>query len=105
MTYFLVLIVIMIKLNNWEKNKNAVRWSSCGTLLASCSDDSTAKLWRPSDATTDPLLDLRDHEREIYTLRWSPTGDVCLIFMSTYFIIWFSDNIFYFYSRIFSLLL
>lgn len=41
-------------------------------LLASCSDDATAKIWSYSQARC--VYDLREHTREIYTLRWSPTG-------------------------------
>lgn len=50
---------------------NAVCWSPGGSLLASCSDDSTAKIW----TTTEGLkLDLRGHSKEIYSIRWTPTG-------------------------------
>lgn len=81
---------------------NAVRWDPSGALLASCSDDATAKLWRydeaeadaraveleerqaegngngahaPSPSTTTtpkPLHELKGHSKEIYTLRWGP---------------------------------
>lgn len=50
---------------------NAVCWSPGGTLLASCSDDSTAKIWSPE---TGLLHDLQGHLKEIYTVRWTPTG-------------------------------
>ncbi len=51
---------------------NAVRWDPSGKLLASCSDDATAKIWQ---ATRDaPLHSLTDHVKEVYTLKWSPTG-------------------------------
>ncbi|EPS60096.1 hypothetical protein M569_14708, partial [Genlisea aurea] len=49
---------------------NAIKWDPTSTLLASCSDDSTAKIWTlKQDAC---LLDLREHSKEIYTIRWSP---------------------------------
>ncbi|CAN8251419.1 unnamed protein product [Cochlearia groenlandica] len=51
---------------------NCVKWDPTGTLLASCSDDSTAKIWNIKQHTN--VHDLRDHTKEIYTIRWSPTG-------------------------------
>jgi len=54
---------------------NAVKWDPSGTLLASCSDDCTAKVWNVADSTTDgPLHDFQSHQQEIYTVKWSPTG-------------------------------
>eukprot|EP00798_Chlamydomonas_sp_ICE-L_P020287 gene20287-27045_t len=53
---------------------NAVRWDPSGKLLASCSDDRTAKVWSLSSGTDKCLHDFKDHSREIYTCRWSPTG-------------------------------
>ncbi|KAL9172326.1 hypothetical protein ABFS82_03G038400 [Erythranthe guttata] len=50
---------------------NAIKWDPTGSLLASCSDDSTAKIWTMKQDTC--LLDLREHSK-IYTVRWSPTG-------------------------------
>ncbi len=43
-----------------------------GNLLASCSDDHTAKIWSLAQST--PLHDLTAHTKEIYTIKWSPTG-------------------------------
>lgn len=55
---------------------NAVKWDPTGKLLASCSDDSTAKIW---SVTSDQcVLDLKDHTKEIYTIKWHPTADVQL---------------------------
>nr|VDD28678.1 unnamed protein product [Brassica oleracea] len=51
---------------------NCVKWDPTGTLLASCSDDSTAKIWNIKQHNF--VHDLRDHTKEIYTIRWSPTG-------------------------------
>lgn len=42
------------------------------SLLASCSDDGTAKVWCPGKPL--PLHDFTLHTKEIYTLKWSPTG-------------------------------
>ena len=62
---------------------NAVKWDPSGTLLASCSDDGTAKVWKPKvsaakkDGVTKistPVWNFGDHSKEIYTIKWSPTG-------------------------------
>jgi len=67
---------------------NAVKWDPTGSLLASCSDDKTAKIWKPevdkehtggrsTDYSSGPVVDLsgkHGHTKEIYTLKWSPTG-------------------------------
>lgn len=50
---------------------NAVCWSPGGLFLASCSDDSTAKIWSVEEGLKH---DLRGHLKEIYTVRWTPTG-------------------------------
>ncbi|GLT68834.1 hypothetical protein SLA2020_410320 [Shorea laevis] len=51
---------------------NCVKWDPTGSLLASCSDDITAKIW--SMKQDNYVHDLREHCKEIYTIRWSPTG-------------------------------
>ncbi|XP_058006185.1 WD40 repeat-containing protein HOS15 isoform X2 [Hevea brasiliensis] len=51
---------------------NCVKWDPTGSLLASCSDDITAKIW--SMKQDKYVHDLREHSKEIYTIRWSPTG-------------------------------
>lgn len=43
-----------------------------GKLLASCSDDHTAKIWSLASETA--VHDLTAHSKEIYTIKWSPTG-------------------------------
>jgi transducin (beta)-like 1 len=54
---------------------NAVCWSPGGRFLASCSDDSTAKIWSVENGGATGLVhDLRGHLKEIYTVRWTPTG-------------------------------
>ena len=53
---------------------NAVKWDPSGTLLASCSDDCTAKVWDFNSASTLPKWDFKSHQQEIYTVKWSPTG-------------------------------
>jgi WD40 repeat protein len=49
---------------------NAVKWDPSGTLLASCSDDCTAKVWDVSSDLTGPLQDFKSHRQEIYTVKW-----------------------------------
>lgn len=49
---------------------NAVKWDPSGTLLASCSDDSTAKVWDVSSSSKLPLYDFTSHKQEIYTVKW-----------------------------------
>jgi WD40 repeat protein len=49
---------------------NAVKWDPSGTLLASCSDDYTAKVWNVASDRSDPMYDFKDHKAEIYTLKW-----------------------------------
>jgi transducin (beta)-like 1 len=57
--------------------KKTERWRVCivvaGTLLASCSDDKTAKVWKPDESTI-PVLNFTEHQKEIYNIKWSPTG-------------------------------
>lgn len=49
---------------------NAVKWDPSGTLLASCSDDCTAKVWDVGSDRKDPLHDFKLHQQEIYTVKW-----------------------------------
>ncbi|KAJ4714791.1 F-box-like/WD repeat-containing protein [Melia azedarach] len=51
---------------------NCVKWDPTGSLLASCSDDISAKIWNMKQDKY--VHDLREHSKEIYTIRWSPTG-------------------------------
>ena len=63
------------KFTGHKDEVNAVKWDPTGTLLASCSDDNTAKVWSVDDDAC--RLDLQGadgHEKEIYTIKWSPTG-------------------------------
>eukprot|EP00741_Cyanophora_paradoxa_P023859 tig00021680_g23046.t1 len=60
-----------------EDEVNAIRWDATGNLLASCSDDHTAKVWAFKGADKNenkPLFNLQGHTKEIYTISWSPTG-------------------------------
>ena len=51
---------------------NAIKWDPTGTLLASCSDDYTAKVWSLKQDSC--VHNFSDHQKEIYTIKWSPTG-------------------------------
>mmetsp|Transcript_2297 Transcript_2297/g.3139 ORF Transcript_2297/g.3139 Transcript_2297/m.3139 type:complete len:546 (+) Transcript_2297:94-1731(+) len=50
---------------------NFICWSPGGLLLASCSDDATAKIWTLENGLR---FDLRGHTKEIIGLKWTPTG-------------------------------
>eukprot|EP00936_MAST-01D_sp_MAST-1D-sp1_P000688 g688.t1 len=51
---------------------NAIKWDPSGQLLASCSDDATAKLWRTDRASC--VHSFEEHSKEVYTIQWSPCG-------------------------------
>mmetsp|Transcript_22403 Transcript_22403/g.55540 ORF Transcript_22403/g.55540 Transcript_22403/m.55540 type:complete len:948 (-) Transcript_22403:932-3775(-) len=53
---------------------NAVKWDPSGSLLASCSDDCTAKVWDVNSDRKEPMYDFKSHQQEIYTVKWAPTG-------------------------------
>jgi transducin (beta)-like 1 len=53
---------------------NDVKWDYSGKLLASCSDDCTAKVWKVDSDQTHALHDFVSHNQTIYTVKWSPTG-------------------------------
>ena len=49
---------------------NAIKWSPTGKLLASASDDGTARLWDADDGTC--VRTLTGHSKEVYSVRWAP---------------------------------
>ncbi|KAI8346554.1 WD40-repeat-containing domain protein [Mortierella sp. GBAus27b] len=49
---------------------NAIRWDPLGELLASCSDDKTAKIWSMSQ--DECLFDLTAHTQAVYDMTWAP---------------------------------
>uniref|UniRef100_A0A0E0DB39 LisH domain-containing protein n=1 Tax=Oryza meridionalis TaxID=40149 RepID=A0A0E0DB39_9ORYZ len=54
------------------KSFSGHQWDPTGSLLASCSDDWTAKIWSMKQDKC--VYDFKEHTKEIYTIRWSPTG-------------------------------
>eukprot|EP01130_Rhizamoeba_saxonica_P015504 TRINITY_DN6972_c0_g1_i1.p1 TRINITY_DN6972_c0_g1~~TRINITY_DN6972_c0_g1_i1.p1 ORF type:complete len:474 (-),score=78.85 TRINITY_DN6972_c0_g1_i1:73-1494(-) len=54
-----------------ENEVNSICWDTPGNLLASCSDDATAKIWK--FGYEDYVLSF-NHSRDIYTVKWSPSG-------------------------------
>eukprot|EP01100_Stratorugosa_tubuloviscum_P012598 TRINITY_DN6020_c4_g1_i1.p1 TRINITY_DN6020_c4_g1~~TRINITY_DN6020_c4_g1_i1.p1 ORF type:complete len:438 (-),score=178.71 TRINITY_DN6020_c4_g1_i1:146-1459(-) len=50
---------------------NAVKWDFKDRLLASCSDDFTAKIW--SLSSDKPVQDFTEHTKEIFAIEWSPS--------------------------------
>lgn len=65
-----------ISLVGHQDEVNSIKWSHDGTLLVSCSDDHTAKVWRRKSESSPEwtFLDLRAHTKEVYTVKWAPTG-------------------------------
>lgn len=56
---------------------NCLKFDPSGKLLASCSDDYTAKIWTANSSY--PAHDLKEHTREVYTMQWAPnTGQLVL---------------------------
>ena len=51
---------------------NAIKWDPQGKFLASCSDDMTLKVWSMDKDSC--VHDLQAHNKEIYTIKWSCTG-------------------------------
>lgn len=55
---------------------NAIAWSPTRTILASASDDGTAKLWSPSaDKDGGCVATLAGHGKSVYGVEWAPTGE------------------------------
>lgn len=53
-----------------EDEINCLKFDPSGMLLASCSDDYTAKIW--STKAPELVHNLREHTREVYTMQWCP---------------------------------
>ncbi|GMH91981.1 hypothetical protein TrVE_jg881 [Triparma verrucosa] len=74
----------MVRFEGHVDEVNAVKWDPSGKMLASCSDDGTAKIWAyeagviatktDTSVGAKPIQDFTLHSKEIYTIKWSPTG-------------------------------
>ncbi|RWS00487.1 F-box-like/WD repeat-containing protein TBL1XR1-B isoform X1 [Dinothrombium tinctorium] len=53
-----------------KEHVNAIRWDRNGRLIASGSGDNTLKIWSMPDEKC--ILDLTEHEGEVYAVEWSP---------------------------------
>lgn len=69
-----------VALSGHEGEVNCVLWNRDGSLLASGSDDHTARLWRVSQDSSEQtwsgkcIAVLSGHEKEIYAIDWHPSG-------------------------------
>lgn len=66
-----------------EDEINCLKFDPSGNLLASCSDDFTAKIW--STKTAQVVYNLREHTREVYTMQWCPSVDRRLVLATASF--------------------
>ena len=49
---------------------NAIKWSPCGKMLASCSDDNTTKIWSLDAPGGGLVHDFTDHDKEVCWVLW-----------------------------------
>lgn len=66
-----------------EDEINCLKFDPSGSLLASCSDDYTARIW--STRTSSQVHCLREHTREVYTMQWCPNVSRRLILATASF--------------------
>jgi transducin (beta)-like 1 len=59
-------------LSGHEGEVNSVSWDPTGTLLLSCSDDRSAKIW--NGLSGEIVHELLGHDKEVLTAKWSMTG-------------------------------
>ncbi|XP_065887683.1 F-box-like/WD repeat-containing protein TBL1X [Dysidea avara] len=60
---------------------NVVKWDPSCTLLASCSDDHTAKIWSMKQSQC--VHDLSEHTADIYTIQWSSANSTTPLLLAT----------------------
>lgn len=53
-----------------DEEVNSIRWDSTNLLLASSSDDCTAKIWKIE--SEEAIFTLKGHKKEVYIVRWAP---------------------------------
>ncbi|KAH3756319.1 Apolipoprotein A-IV [Pelomyxa schiedti] len=61
----------LAELKGHKNEVNGIKWDPSGTLLASCSDDRTAKIWDPAKSS-ECIHSFAEHTKEVYTLKWCP---------------------------------
>lgn len=66
-----------------EDEINCLKFDPSGNLLASCSDDYTAKIW--TTKTAEVVYTLREHTREVYTMQWCPSVNRRLVLATASF--------------------
>lgn len=62
---------------------NCLKFDPSGNLLASCSDDYTAKIWSTKHSTV--VHNLCEHTREVYTMQWCPSVNRRLVLATASF--------------------
>lgn len=60
-----------------EDEVNCLKFDPSGRLLASCSDDQTTRIWSSKSSAMEQCL--REHTKEVYTIRWCPNLEPGLV--------------------------
>ena len=63
-----MILINQLLLKKKKDEINIIKWDPESTLLASCSDDRTARVWSMDQTTA--LCTFKEHEKEIYTIKW-----------------------------------
>ena len=58
------------RLQGHTKDVNKISWDPSKKYLASCSDDTTVRVWRPFE--TDGCVTFNGHKAQVYTIKWVP---------------------------------
>lgn len=66
-----------------EDEINCLKFDPSGGLLASCSDDYTARIWSTKSASM--VHCLKEHTREVYTMQWCPNVNRRLVLATASF--------------------